>query len=206
MVTPWANRVERTAVGASAARRRSRLAVVAALLLLELGVGVDGSATASGPPPAAGYSEYQVKAAFLYNFVKFVTWPGEAERDSRSLVLCVLGPDPFALSLERVVEGKSVRGRRLLIRRVSFLDEVGDCDLLFVSEPLAHDPRELLAAVRGRGILTVADSGDFARRGGTIELVERGNRIAFEINSAAARREGLVVSSKLLRLATVVGE
>lgn len=150
--------------------------------------------------------EYELKAAFLYNFAKFVIWPQEAEQSSDSLTLCIVGPDPFGPSLEQVLSGKTVRGRRLEIRRFASAEEVEGCELIFVAESVARDPRDVLAAVRGRGVLTVADSGDFARRGGAINLVEQGNRIGFEINPSAAHREGLVVSSKLLRLATVVGQ
>lgn len=198
----WATAV--AAVGPNAVRHspiRVLFEASAFALLFALAPGVVAQRPA---PPVAG--EYDVKAAFLYNFAEFVIWPGEGEEVGGNLTLCVVGPDPFGPALERVLEGKAVRGRPIVMRRLGFVDEVGACDLVFVSESLARDPHELLAAARGRGILTIADSGDFARRGGAINLVDRGNRVAFEINPAAVKREGLQVSSKLLRLATLVGE
>lgn len=149
--------------------------------------------------------EYQVKAAFLYNFAKFVEWPTDAFAGvADSVVLCVVGDDPFGESLDTVVRGESLNGRRLIVHRTRDLDEIRACHVVFV--PLSEKGRQerILSSLRNRGVLTVGEADGFLNGGGIIRFVLEQNKVRFDINLAAAESSGLKLSSKLLRLARTV--
>ncbi|HSN85930.1 MAG TPA: YfiR family protein, partial [Thermoanaerobaculia bacterium] len=127
------------------------------------------------------YREYDVKAAFLYNFVKFVEWPAGAFRDDRSPIeICVYGTDPFGDSLDGVVKGETVEGRGLAIRRPAQLAGGAGfegCHVLFISGSERESARELLAALGSRPVLTVGDTEGFLRAGGMINFVLDDGRV-----------------------------
>lgn len=176
-----------------------RVAVLAGLLLLPP---AGGLAAAEQPLVT---SEYAVKAAFLYNFAKFVDWPADAFRSPRDpMVLCLLGEDPFGRELDRTVGGKTVLGRQLVVRRLETLTGVEECRILFVSS--SEGPRfgQVLAAVADHAVLTVGEEEAFGRAGGIISFVVRQSRVRFQIDRAAAARAGLGISSQLLELAETV--
>ncbi len=157
---------------------------------------------AGGEPPRA--KEYAVKAAFLFNFAKFVEWPAAAFPDPASpLVLCVLGEDPFGDALT-VLKGKTVNGRPLSIRYATTLDGLGRCHLLFISSSEKPFLSSIINVTKGWNVLTVGDMEDFARDGGIINLVKEENRVGIEVNLEAAQRNRLKISSKLLGLAKIV--
>lgn len=148
------------------------------------------------------YREYDVKAAFLYNFVKFVEWPASAFRDERSpITLCVYGTDPFGHSLDDVVRGETVGGRGLVVERPSHPGAAEGCHVLFLGAAERERAAEVLAAVGSRPVLTVGDFDGFLRAGGVINFVLDDGRVRFLINPDAAARGRLTISSKLLRLA-----
>ncbi len=149
--------------------------------------------------------EYQVKAAFLYNFSQFIEWPARALSGQSPLVIGVLGANPFGDYLEEIVRGERVGNHPLLVRRFHQVSEVQNCHILFISQSEANQLEQILAYVRGRNILTVGDIDNFAVRGGMIRFVTENNRIRFRINLAAARGANLIISSKLLRAAEIVG-
>jgi uncharacterized protein DUF4154 len=151
---------------------------------------------------AAGGLEYEVKAAMIYNFAKFVEWPSTG--NSQPFVLGVVGDDPFGQTLERLVADRAVSGREIRIERYPTADDLGRCDILFIAESESPELPLILAQVHDRGVLTVGDKKDFARDGGVIGFRLEGNKVRFDINVDAARRSGLRISSKLLRLARVV--
>jgi len=146
--------------------------------------------------------EYQVKAAMLYNFAKFVEWP---EDDRGPLVVGVLGKDPFGGVLEETLRDKTVHGRPIVVRKYHTLGELGASHILFIARSEKKFVPEILEPLHKLGVLTVADIDQFAQSGGAIGFTIDGGRIRFEINLEAARRAGLEISSKLLRLATVTG-
>jgi hypothetical protein len=150
-----------------------------------------------------GPSEYQVKAAFLYNFVKFVDWPATQASQEGPIELCVLGKDPFGGALERVIEGKTVNGRPLAIRRISEITAAQSCHVLFVSASEAGRVSEITKAVHAWSVLTVSEIDRFSDRGGIITFLMEGQRVRFRINSKTASSAGLKISSKLLQLAVV---
>jgi len=150
-------------------------------------------------------TEYEVKAAFLFNFAKFVEWPpGTFTGNSSPLRVCVLGAEETGAAMEKIVQGKTANGRQLRIERLNGLDQVKGCELLFVGASKSGEAEKFLYPDLGYGILTVGESDGFALAGGMINLVTRENHIAFEINLDAAQRAGLKISSKLLNLAMLV--
>jgi YfiR/HmsC-like len=175
--------------------RRQALAPLLAVVLLA----APGTARAQAAAP-----EYDVKAAFLYNFTKFVEWPADAFHDDRSsLRLCVLGEDPFGGSLREIAK-EEVAGRRLSVWRASLMSDPTGCQILFVSQSESKRLPQILAAVRGAPVLTVGDTEGFLEKGGIINFVLQGSKVRFEINQDVAEQSGLKISSKLLRLATRV--
>jgi hypothetical protein len=139
--------------------------------------------------------EYQVKAAYLYNFVKFIEWPTAARQGP--LTICTAGTNPFGTTLEELVRGESIEGRAIAARVIQ--GPQADCDVVFVPRGVAAG--EYLRAARNAPVLTVGESPDFVAQGGIINFVRDAGMIRFEIDQAAARRAGLQISSRLLRLA-----
>jgi len=149
--------------------------------------------------------EYQIKAAFLYNFTKFVEWPTDRFVDDRTpIMLCVIGKDPFGATLEDTVTGKTVKGRKIDIRRIDNVDDLDACHLLFVGLSEPERLRQIVASSHGASVLTVGDMDDFVEFGGVIGLIKRANKIQFEINLVAAKQARLKLDLKLLRLASSV--
>jgi len=153
----------------------------------------------------AANSEYQVKAAFLYNFMKFVEWPGDGLNNPGTLTLGILGKDPFGDALDEVRD-KTAKGRRVLIVHLRGVEEARECDLLFVCASEKGRLPQILRGVQGARVLTVADQEGFCQAGGIINLVFVNHRVGFEVNVAAANRARLRVSSQLLKLARLVLE
>ena len=161
------------------------------------------SAAAARPPERE--LEYKVKAAFLYNFAKFVDWPPGAFPDAKSpLTLCILGEDPFGPFLDQTVAGESIGGRPIAVQRGARLADLKGCHLLFIGRAERGRLREVIAALHDGPVLTVGEEGSFLDDGGMIDLVLEGNRVRFEANLAAVDRSPLKISSKLLRLARQV--
>ena len=201
-----------SAASINPSRRRIRRALGACLLSVLLGLAAGAGARAgaadalvSSVPPQPT-REYLIKAAILYNFAKFTRWPDTAFADAQApLRLCVLGADPFGDALA-TVEGKRVGQRTLRTVHITRTGEAKGCHLLFVSASEEPHLQQILGAVDGQPMLTVADWPGFANAGGVINLKTVQDRSRFEVNVAAAERAGLKLSAKLLRLASVVVE
>ena len=149
--------------------------------------------------------EYRLKAAFLYNFAKFIDWPSDSFPDSASpIMLCVLGSDPFGSALAETLEGKTVRARPLVIRRFQQVEDVQTCHILFVGRSEEKRLAQTLERLQGSAVVTVGEMEGFARVGGIINFFTEHDKIRFEINVGAAERAGLSISSKLLNLARIV--
>ena len=148
-------------------------------------------------------TEYQVKAAYLANFSKFVEWPAKAAR-SASFNICVLGQDPFDGALDAAVAGATIDRFPVAVKRISRTEDALDCRVLFISSSEDRRWKEIQAALKTASILTVSDMHEFARRGGIVQFVLDGNRVRFEVNLAATGPSGLTLSSELLKLAVNV--
>jgi hypothetical protein len=174
----------------------------ALLLLVVFAIG----APAGADSRARRTAEYDLKGAFLFNFTQFVDWPSDAfaARDS-PFTIAIVGDDPFGLGLDEMVANELAHDRKIVVRRYKAVEELDDCQLLFVgiSEPgpLGH----ALSVVAHRRVLTVGETRAFTARSGmiTFELSQR--RLRLKINVAEARAAGLTISSKLLRQAEIVG-
>jgi len=161
------------------------------------------AAKASSETPKA--SVYQVQAAYLYNFGKFVRWPAVAPANQGgSFSICVFDQDPLAAVLQSTLAGESVGNRPVVIRRVAKAQEAGSCHILFISLAQRKELKEILAALDQKSVLTVSDIPDFSSEGGMIQFVFEGDRIRFEINLEGAQRAHLVFPSELLRVAVAV--
>jgi hypothetical protein len=149
--------------------------------------------------------EYQVKAAFLYNFAKFVDWPPQKVGPPDSpLIIGVLGKDPFGGALEAVVAGKKFDQHTLIVRHVSGPAEARTCHLLFISRSEDNRLAAILKELRNSATLTIGESDKFIADGGIINFIIVDNKVRFEINPEAAGQTGLRISSKLLHVARVV--
>lgn len=149
--------------------------------------------------------EYEIKAAFLYNFVKFVEWPNEVlPETSDTITVCVLGGgDPSVEPLESI-QGKIVRGRRLSVRRIRAIKDVESCHVLFISSSEESRLPQIMQSLHGSSVLTVGEMEGFIPSGGIINFVVERNKVRFEINPTSAERARLKLSSQLLSLARVV--
>lgn len=156
------------------------------------------AAKAQSPTPAN-----QVKAVFLFNFTQFVTWPPAAFNDSNApFVIGVLGTDPFGAYLDNVVLGEKMGGHPIVVRRFEEAKDVRNCHILFIRKSNAA---EIARSLASQPMLTVSDADRFATDGGMIRFYIENNKIRLRINIAAAKAAGLSISSKLLRLADVIG-
>ena len=155
-----------------------------------------------GMAQAWAASEYEVKAAFLYNFAKFVEWPDAFfAGESKPLVVGILGEDPFGNALPSVVEHETVKGHSVEVRHYHGLDEVVGCHVLFISRSETNRLKEVLRALDGRPMLTVGEADDFLSHGGMIRFVLVDKSVRFDINTQAVTQAGLKISSKLLAVA-----
>lgn len=177
--------------------RRNRLALLILLVVFFTGWSTVHSL-------AAPDDEYSVKAAFLYNFAKFVEWPATAFNDPNDpLVICVLGQDPFGSGLDEL-QGKSAGKRTIAIRRFKSARDLGRCHIVFVSRPATGSVQDTCRSLGNNAVLTVSDIDHFAQLGGMIGLSTVENKIRFSINLKVAEQAGLKLSSQLLKLATIV--
>jgi hypothetical protein len=152
------------------------------------------------------FREYQVKAVFLFNFAQFVEWPSTTFPDAQSpVVIGVLGKDPFEGSLEETVRGEKVNGRAFVVEHYTRVEDVKTCQILFISRSENAQLDRILAALRGRSVLTVSDVERFATQGGMIRFITERNKVRLRINLDSAKAAKLTLSSKLLRPADIVG-
>lgn len=150
-------------------------------------------------------TDYQVKATYLYNFGRFIEWPGKvAAAQGGSFTVCVLGQDPFGPSLDATLAGETIGGKTVVAKRISSAEESGDCQILFLS--LTDDSRlhKIIADLDKKAVLTVSDMSQFVKRGGMIQFVLEGKKVRFEVNLTATQHAGLTLSSELLKVATAV--
>jgi hypothetical protein len=179
-------------------RRRTtlRIFVVAILLLVASSAGV-----AENRKP----TEYEVKAAYLFNFGQFIKWESaKAPPTPDSFTVCVLGSDPFDGTLDAVVKGGTINNRPVTVKRLGEAGDATRCQILFVSTSEAARASKILHSLDSLGVLTVSDMPHFCESGGMIQFVQQGDKIRFEVNLSATNGAGLTLSAELLKLATKV--
>ena len=187
--------------------RRSRLALgwrVAWLVALTVLGGMAPAASAQPATPA----EYQVKAAFLFKLTQFVEWPARAFRDGDSpLVIGILGEDPFGAYLDELVKGEKLGSRPLVVRRFNRVEDITDCQILFISRSETATLEKSLAQLKGRSVLTVGDADTFTQQGGMVRFSIENGKVRLKISVAnieADKASGLKPSSTILSPATIV--
>lgn len=162
---------------------------------------------ASVPASTGAPTEYEVKAVFIYNFARYIQWPPSAVPDARrAFVVGLIGKDPFGPTLDHVMRGQSIADRAVVVRRFGSVEDIVNCDILFVASSERKNLRGILDALDRAPVLTVGDMDQFAERGGMINLTTEANRIRFEVNLEAVSRARLKAGSKLLRLAKIVDD
>jgi hypothetical protein len=179
-----------------AMKGRAGIGLIASIMLFSAGPEASAQTAIS--------REYEIKAVFLFNFAQFVDWPPEASASPLApLVIGVLGDDPFDGYLDDTVRGEKLKNRPFVVQRYRRVEDIDGCQVLFIGDTNPGKLAHILAALKGRSILTVGDTQGFAEDGGIIRFVTENNRIRFRINVDAAETAHLVISSKLLRLAEV---
>jgi hypothetical protein len=164
---------------------------------------------AHGQARQAKPTEYEVKAAYLSNFGRFVEFPPGNDATgggdpAEPFNICVLGADPFGPALDRALAGETINRSALAAKRISKVQDSAGCRILFIAASETGQLRSIVTGLGNASILTVGDDPQFTRRGGMIQFVFGDNRVRFEINLAAAQRAKLVLSSELVKLATAV--
>lgn len=150
-------------------------------------------------------NEFQVKAAYLYNFGRFIEWPDENASDkNEAFEICVLGADPFGPTLDATLARETIDGKSVAAKRISKPQDVDSCRIVFISSSEAGHLKEVLAALEKTSVLTVSDIPGFSERGGMIGFILEGDRVRFDVNLASARDARLTLSSELLKVATNV--
>jgi hypothetical protein len=154
--------------------------------------------------PSSKPTEYQVKAAFLFNFAKFVEWPPQSfRRADGPLCIGILGEDPFGPVLDKTVQNKTVNGHALTLRRLKRGQDPTGCHVLFISRSEQGQAAELIAQLKGQSVLLVSEIDDFLEAGGMIRLYLETDSVKFAINPGAVEQAGLSASSKLLAIAKI---
>ena len=148
--------------------------------------------------------EYQVKAVFIFNFTQFVDWPSTSfSSEDAPLVIAVSGENPFGSFLGEMISGEKVKGHPVLIQYYAPTEEIKPCHILFVGFSDPKKSKQVISALKDRSILTISDQPGFLIQGGMVKLFTKNNNVRFEINPEVAKAAGLVLSSKLLRLAQI---
>lgn len=176
--------------------RRFLIAGVSVLALISAG-GIGSSAQAQS------LEEHDAKAAFVLKLVNFVQWPSAANHD---LVIGFIGADATSDALQRLAAGKSANGRSIVVRRLGHDGDLKACQMIFVGASERKNTASVLERLRGTNVLTVGESDGFGQHGGVVNLLLNAGRIRFEVNPHAAERAHLQISSRLLSLATIVGD
>src|ERR1043165_7921116 len=146
------------------------------------------------------------RAACIYKLAEFVDWPEEAFRPADApIIIGVLGADPFGKVLDGVVQNEVVKNRKLVVQRYRRVEEISTCNILFISQSEGGRLEQILSMLKGKNILTVGESESFARRGGMVRFLTEKNKLRMRINVEAAKAANLTISSKLLRIADLVG-
>ena len=174
----------------------------AALLLVVIFILFASSPGVSAQPQRP--SEYEVKAAYLLNFLKFVQWPPFPASGENSIPICVLGRDPFGDTLDKIVSGQQIEGKNVVSKRITTPADVDSCRVLFIDSSETNRLMSTIAALDATPVLTVSEIPDFVSQGGIIQFVLKDGRVRFEINLMRAQRLGLMVSSQMLNVAAAV--
>jgi hypothetical protein len=180
--------------------RKHPALILKAILLFSLLFAIALDCRAQNSP-----TEYQIKAAFIYNFARFVDWPTQAFASATSpMVIGVIGENVFGNNLEQIISGRSIQGHPLEFKQFTSVTDATNCQVLFISASEKKHFSQILDQLRNTSVLTVSETDNFIETGGMINLLIVEDKVRFEINNEAAKKAGLTISSKLLSLAIKV--
>ncbi len=151
-----------------------------------------------------GYTEYKIKAGYIYNFARFIKWPQRSfESNPNYFQICLLKGSAFENQFQKV-EGKVISGKKLTVKRLSSKDNLKQCQILFIPSSEKNNMSAIIESLGDSHVLTVGDIRDFHLFGGMVSLIKVGDRIKLEINLNATKRKELKINAKLLEIATIV--
>jgi hypothetical protein len=152
--------------------------------------------------PRPRFKEYQVKAAYLLNFTRYIDWPAKSFKEADSpFVICILGQDRFGEDLRTLVSNGVVEGRKIALRRINSADQARDAQIVFISQSERNRTAEILQSLKGAPVLTVGETEGFLQAGGMVNFRIEDESALLDIDRAAAEKAGLKISSKLLQIA-----
>ncbi len=150
------------------------------------------------------YEEYEVKAAFIYNFAKFIEWPEHAiSSENDSLKLCIIGDNPFGTVFKKI-EGKQVKNKKFIIEHIKSVSSIKECNMLYISKSEGKNLASIINFANNYNVLTISDEAGFEEKGVIINMFISEEMIRFNVNIDAAQKAGLKISAKLLKLASDV--
>ncbi len=171
---------------------------IVAVLSLIASFAADASAFEQRP------SEYQVKAVFLLNFINFIDWPADSSFQSDPAInVCVIGDDPFGDAID-AIRNETAKGKKMVVRFRAISEVPRGCQVVFIPAAENNHVGRIIRSIREPGVLTVADSEEGVRQGAIIGFFIEQKKVRFAVNIEAARRAGLKISAKLLKLARIV--
>jgi hypothetical protein len=149
--------------------------------------------------------EYQLKAAFLYNFAKFVEWPAQLDQEVGGyFVIGIYGGDPFGEDIDQLLMNKTVNEKKITVRRFRSVEDITPCHILFINSSEVRKLGDIMGQLSGKSVLTVSEASVFTANGGMINFIMEDNKVRFVINKQATDKVGLRISSQLLKLAKSV--
>jgi len=152
----------------------------------------------------ASSADYKLKAAYIYQFTKFAQWPETSFDNNKSpIVICVMGKSPFEKTLDSF-SSRSSQNRSLKVEYLAKPENIADCHVVFVGQSLEKNLDNILLKLKNHSVLSVSDIDDFAMRGGIIGFVKKQRRVGIEINVTVSKSSGVMLSSKLLEVSTLV--
>jgi len=185
---------------------KSSIIFITALLLLCSGIFVYAAADKSGK----SYKEYQIKAAFIYNFMKFIDWPKE-QAGKKVFTLGIVGKSPFGDAFDSIIK-KKIKDKELVLKQFGGFEQlekkgsIKECHLIFICASEKENIKQIIETVKDSSILTISDTAGFLESGGIINFLFENNKVRFEVNVTAAEKAKLEIRSKLLRLAKRVAQ
>ncbi len=144
-------------------------------------------------------SESTIKALFIYNFTKYVEWP--VEKDHGHIIIGFYGHSPIIDELKKVCVNKKIKDREVEIRQANDVYEAENCDIFFIPRGESGDFTYLNEQLQGKAVLIVTEEKGFGQKGAAINIIEKDDKIRFELNEASIKRAGLKISSQLIALA-----
>ena len=182
---------------------RSRVQILTAALILAATFGT-GVSKLDAAQPDSTEVEYQVKAGFVYNFIKFVSWPEDETQTSEVWRIGVLGDDSVVATMTEALAGKNIGGQSVIVSAIHNDEDLAECHVVFIAGKYTDSSADQIASIRRSAILVVGETPDFARKYGIIGFVKRRDNLRLEINPGRAQEAGLIISGKLASLADLV--